>query len=288
LKFFVDEYRLDYAIHTFSKPIVALLDGVTMGSGMGLGQGANLRVVTEKTKMSMPEARIGLFPDVGATRFLSVMPTSLELYVGLTGATLSGADALLCNLADMCVPCRWLETFEERLQRMPLYAGKEKLTLALRTVFEPRGNIVPHSPLDSLLSRIAAHFDDRLTVEAMLASLQQALDQSPSGEVRQWLQSTTDALRYHSPMMLKVTHEALLRGRHLSLSECLRMELGMMKRAIEDGDFLKGVRAHLIDKDRSPCWRPPTLAEVRPLQVRHFTLSPWRSDAHPLADLGPR
>ena len=102
--FFVDEYRLDYALHTFPKPVVALLDGITMGGGMGLGQAARLRVVTERTKIAMPETRIGFLPDVGATHFLAVMPVEVELYVGLTGVTLSGADAVRLQLADLCVP----------------------------------------------------------------------------------------------------------------------------------------------------------------------------------------
>ena len=86
--FFIDEYRLDFALHAFPKPIVALLDGITMGGGMGLAQAASLRIATERSKIAMPETRIGFVPDVGATRFLSVMPLELELYVGLTGATL--------------------------------------------------------------------------------------------------------------------------------------------------------------------------------------------------------
>ena len=112
LAFFVDEYRLDYALHTFPKPVVALLDGIAMGGGMGLGQAARLRIVTERSKIAMPETRIGFLPDVGATRFLSVMPAEVELYVGLTGATLSGADALRLQLADLCVPAEWLASFE--------------------------------------------------------------------------------------------------------------------------------------------------------------------------------
>ncbi len=103
-QFFIDEYRLDYALHRFPKPVVALLDGITMGGGMGLGQGAKLRIVTDRTKIAMPETRIGFLPDVGATRFLGVMPAEVELYVGLTGATLSGADALRSK--SVCNACR--------------------------------------------------------------------------------------------------------------------------------------------------------------------------------------
>jgi enoyl-CoA hydratase/carnithine racemase len=281
--FFIDEYRLDYALHTFPKPIVALLDGISMGGGMGLGQAAKLRVVTERTKIAMPETRIGFLPDVGATRFLSVMPVEVELYVGLTGVTLSGADAVRLQLADLCVPAEWLGSFEERLQRMPIDGD---LLPALRAVFEPPCNIVPHAALEPFTSLTLRHFDRRSSVDRMVATLRQDLEREAPREVRQWLQATVDALTSHSPTMLHVTREALLRGRQMTLAECFRMELGIVTRVIDEGDFCEGIRAHLVDKDRQPRWAPMTLAEVRSERVRHFLTSPWRSDAHPLADLG--
>ncbi|CAD6552664.1 enoyl-CoA hydratase/isomerase family protein [Paraburkholderia sabiae] len=287
LQFFIDEYRLDYALHTFPKPVVALLDGIAMGGGMGLGQAARLRIVTERTKIAMPETRIGFLPDVGATRFLSVLPAEIELYVGLTGATLTGADALLLQLADLCVPSEWLDTFEERLLRIDtsdVAAGD--LLRALRTVFEPPCNIVPHAGIGVFTQSIMRHFDRRSGIERIVATLRQDLEREHAREVRQWLQATYDALTSHSPTMLYVTRDALLRGRQMTLAECFRMELGIVTRAIEEGDFSEGVRAHLVDKDRKPRWAPATLAEVRPERVRHFLSSPWRAQAHPLADLG--
>jgi enoyl-CoA hydratase/carnithine racemase len=287
LAFFVDEYRLDYALHTFAKPVVALLDGIAMGGGMGLGQAARLRIVTERSKIAMPETRIGFLPDVGATRFLSVMPAEIELYVGLTGVTLSGAEALRFQLADLCVPSEWLDTFEERLLRIATAdVAADELLRALRTVFEPPCNIVPHAGLGAFTQLILRHFDRRSGVERIVATLRHDLEREHSREVRQWLQATYEALTSHSPTMLYVTRDALLRGRQMTLAECFRMELGIVTRAIEEGDFSEGVRAHLVDKDRKPRWAPATLAEVRPERVRHFLSSPWRAQAHPLADLG--
>ncbi|MPW21670.1 enoyl-CoA hydratase/isomerase family protein [Paraburkholderia sp. CNPSo 3157] len=286
-QFFIDEYRLDYALHQFPKPVVALLDGITMGGGMGLGQAARLRIVTERTKMAMPETRIGFLPDVGATRFLSVMPAEVELYVGLTGVTLTGAEALHVGLADLCVPSEWLDTFEERLLRIATAdASADELMRALRTVFEPPCNIVPHAGLGAFAQLILRHFDRRSGIERIVATLRQDLEREHPREVRQWLQSTYDAMTSHSPTMLYVTRDALLRGRQMTLAECFRMELGIVTRAIEEGDFSEGVRAHLVDKDRKPRWAPATLPEVRPEHVRQFLASPWRVDAHPLADLG--
>lgn len=287
-QFFVDEYRLDYALHTFPKPVVALLDGITMGGGMGLGQGACLRIVTERSRLAMPETRIGLLPDVGATRFLNSMPPEVALYLGLTGASVSGADALNLKLADLCVPSDWLATFEERLRRMsPVVSGADLLS-ALRSVFRPPNNIIPHAPLGDTAQWIMRHFDWRSGVERIVSSLRQALDRAPPREARQWLQETLSALTSHSPTMLCVTREALLRGRQMTIAECFRMELGIVVRAIEEGDFCEGVRAHFIEKDHRPRWAPMTLAEVRQERVRYLLSSPWRSGEHPLAELGLR
>ncbi|WP_254700045.1 enoyl-CoA hydratase/isomerase family protein [Trinickia violacea] len=284
-QFFIDEYRLDFALHAFPKPIVALMDGITMGGGMGLAQAATLRIATERSKIAMPETRIGFVPDVGATRFLSVMPVELELYVGLTGTTLTGADAVRCRLADACVPSEWLRTFEERLQRMPA-DDIERLERHLADVFIPPANVTPHAAIDAFMPLIVKHFAARLTVPEIAASLAADSQLDPPRELRTWLQATLDALSAHSPTMLRVTREALLRGRSMTLAECFRMELGIATRAIDEGDFREGVRAHLVDKDRQPRWQPATLTEVRVERERHFLRSPWTSDKHPLAELG--
>ncbi|WP_322092735.1 enoyl-CoA hydratase/isomerase family protein [Paraburkholderia bannensis] len=284
-QFFVDEYRLDYALHTFEKPLVALLDGVTMGGGMGLGQAAALRVATSRTKIAMPETRIGLLPDVGATHFLARMPVEMELYVGLTGAMLNGADALHCNLADVCVPGEWLDGYEARLAQTHFDGNVRD---SLRRVFDApcQDAQASVSALSQHAALIAKHFNRRVRVFEIVASLRSALEGEPSEADRTWLEATLEALTHYSPTMLEVTREALLRGRQMTLAESFRMELGIVARAIEEGDFCEGVRAHLIDKDRKPRWAPATLAEVRDERVQQFLCSPWRGLAHPLADLG--
>ncbi|WP_233867432.1 enoyl-CoA hydratase/isomerase family protein [Paraburkholderia adhaesiva] len=284
-QFFIDEYRLDYALHTFSKPVVALLDGVTMGGGMGLGQAATLRVATSRTKIAMPETRIGLLPDVGATHFLATMPVEMELYVGLTGVTLSGADALYCGLANACVSGEWLDGFEARLAQTPMQAGD--VNAALRRVFDAPCHVAETGTLEAHAPLIKQYFERSRTVEQIVHALQVGLaDEAASGQTQAWLKATLDALTQYSPTMLEVTREALLRGRNMTLAESFRMELGIVTRAIEEGDFCEGVRAHLVDKDRTPRWVPARLPEMRTERVQHFLASPWRSEAHPLADLG--
>ncbi|SPB14934.1 enoyl-CoA hydratase [Caballeronia novacaledonica] len=279
LKFFIDEYRLDHTVHRFAKPVIALMDGIVMGGGMGLAQGAALRIATERTRMAMPETRIGLLPDVGATHFLRVLPRDLALYVGLTGARLSGADAKRVGLADECVPSAWLSGFVERLDNLRWDDAQAAMT-QLKRVFVPPANLERHAPLDDIRAHIRRHFTVCATggVERIAASL--SMDESD------WARATLATLESHSPTMLEVTYHALLRGRQMTLADCFRMELGVVYRAIDDGDFVEGVRALIIDKDERPRFAPTTLAQVRAERVQHFLSSPWRREMHPLADLG--
>ena len=283
LPFFVDEYRLDYAIHTFPKPVVALMDGVTMGGGMGLAQGAALRVATERSKIAMPETRIGLVPDVGATHFLSRMPAELELYVGLTGAMLSGADALTAKLADLCVPSAWLDTFETRIESVKWEGDALPL---LRKVFEPPCNVVPHAALDSQMPWIVRHFDKRSTVERIVATLTQ--DLARGAVARAPSMAAGDTRCAHRPFADDAVRDP--RGTAArppdDAGRIVPDGAGIVARAIEEGDFCEGVRAHLVDKDRKPRWAPASLVELRAERVRHFLTSPWKLFAHPLADLG--
>jgi enoyl-CoA hydratase/carnithine racemase len=201
----------------------------------------------------------------------------------LTGVTLSGADAVACGLADLCVPSEWLDDFEARMKQMTV---RGDVLAALRSVFEPiDSESTQKATLPAYTPLIWRHFDRRASVEQIVTTLSADIDRDPPQRERDWLQATLDALTHCSPTMLMVTREALLRGRQMKLAGCFRMELGIVSRAIGEGDFCEGVRANLVDKDRKPRWAPAKLFEVRPERVQHFLASPWRSEAHPLVDL---
>jgi enoyl-CoA hydratase/carnithine racemase len=278
LQFFIDEYRLDYAIHHLEKPVIAFMDGIVMGGGMGLAQGAALRVVTERTRMAMPETRIGMLPDVGATYFMGKMPLDVELYAGLTGTTLSGADAVAYELADICVPSAWLRDFMSRLEALS-WGPSESAIESLRRAFAEPTAVAADSPLEVHRAQIRQHFGTTGGIQSIVDSLRK-------DALTDWSTETLAALTGHSPCMLEVTYRALLRGRGLTLAECFRMELGIVFRTISEGDFLEGVRALMVDKDKQPHWNPATLAEVDGGLVQHFLASPWQGGLHPLADLG--
>ena len=245
-RFMATEYALDYRIHTYPKPVVALIDGIVMGGGMGLAQGARLRIVGSRTRMAMPETAIGLFPDVGGSYFLSRVPGHVGTYLGLAGPTIGAADALYCGLADQ-------------------YVGAEPL--------------VP-GEVERMRPAIDRHFA-HASVEAILASLR--AEEAPDN--REWAARTAAALERASPTMLKVTLEQLRRGASMTLAECFRMELNLVHACFEQGDFAEGVRAAIVDKDRSPRWNPPALAEVEEAAVQRFFAPRWPAARHPLAHL---
>ena len=243
--FFEEEYALDFTIHTYPKTIVAYMDGIVMGGGMGISQGAALRIVGERTRMAMPETAIGLFPDVGGSYFLSRLPGQLGPYLGLVGPTLRAADAVYCGLADLDV-----------------------------------GSAPATGELERLRPAIDLHFAHE-NVEAIIESL----TRETRDEFREWATKTLEALAKRSPTLLKVTLQQLRRGASLSLAECFRMELNLINACMEQGDLLEGIRALLVDKDNQPRWNPPSLAEVAPAAVQRFFEPRWPALRHPLAHL---
>ncbi|QOT78845.1 enoyl-CoA hydratase/isomerase family protein [Cupriavidus basilensis] len=279
-QFFVDEYQLDYRLHCYPKPVVALMDGIVMGGGMGLAQAAHLRVVTERSRVAMPETGIGLVPDVGASHFLSKLPLPLALYVGLTGVTLGAADTLLCKLADIAVPAASLEHFEQTLAAINR-TGDVLADLRAALHATPAAG-VPAAPLQSVLPAVLRHFRADGSVAGLLESL--AAESDPA--YADWAARTLEILRGRSPLMMAVTQELLLRGRDLDLADCFRMELGVVSHAFTQGDFIEGVRALIVDKDNAPRWRVRAASEVSEAVVQSFFDSPWPREAHPLAMLG--
>lgn len=146
-------------------------------------------------------------------------------------------------------------------------------------------NVAPHAPLIDVLPLVREHFAAQFSIIQIVESIDNALKLDPTPTDREWLQNTRDALRTHSPLMLNVTREALLRGRQMTLAACFRMELDVGKQAVEIGDFCEGVRAFMIDKDKSPCWMYRTLEEVNPEVVQKFFSPSCRDEEHPLQAL---
>ena len=273
--FFTEEYALNHLIHFYPKPYIALMEGVVMGGGMGIAQGGpgcGLRIVTERSKIAMPEVNIGLFPDVGGSHFLSYAPGRLGHYLGVTGATIGAADALHVGLADVFVPSAQLDALRALIAATP----GAQLPDAIRAFAAPFAGQAGAGELAREREAIDRHFGAD-SVAATLASLE--TDASP------FAQKTLATLRQRSPLLMSVTREMLVRGAALGVADCLRMERSLVRRTFEHGEVIEGVRALVVDKDNAPRWNPPRLADVTPEMIARFFEPVWPAHAHPLRDL---
>ena len=283
--FFAEEYRLDYLIHTYAKPILAWGGGIVMGGGLGLLAGASHRVVTETSRIAMPEIGIGLYPDVGGSWFLRRMPGCTGLFLALTGAALNGSDALEVGLADC---------FLRAADQAALF---EELALAQWSA-APEDNRAVLSRLLRRFAREAQVVQPPSAVRAQYLAIQQLTEGDSLAEVfaaitgyggdDAWLKKAAASLAAGSPTSAALVWALWQRARHLGLAEVFRLELIVSLQCCEHPDFAEGVRALLVDKDNRPRWTPATLAGITPQWVaEHFAApwSVWANEAHPLADL---
>ncbi|MBM7774000.1 enoyl-CoA hydratase [Actinokineospora baliensis] len=242
LAFWADEYRMNAAISRYPKPYIALMDGVVMGGGVGVSAHGRHRVVTERTKIAMPEVGIGFAPDVGGTYLLSRAPGQAGTHLALTGAAVGGADAIHCGLADHYVPS---DRLPDLLDALATRTPDE----AIRTVTEP----APPSPLAAAQGWID-HCYAPDTVEEILDRLRDG------GEAAI---AAAKEIEQKSPTSLKVTLRALRKAMTLpDLETVLAQEYRTSHRALRTAELVEGIRAQIIDKDRAPRWSPATLAEV--------------------------
>ena len=271
--FFTEEYALNHLIHFYPKPYIALMDGVVMGGGMGVAQAgpeARVRIVTDKTRMAMPEVNIGLFPDVGGSYFLSRAPGALGYYLGVTGVTINAADALYAGLADHYAPLADRAALEALLSATP---GAD-LPRALAAY--GAGHHAGDSQLAARRTAIDRHFSAG-SVPAIVASLQ--------ADGSEFAAQTLAVMASRSPLMMCVTHELIKRGATLDVAGCLRMERALVRRNFENGEVIEGIRALVIDKDNAPQWHPATLGEVNDEMVQAMFAPVWPGYAHPLRHL---
>jgi enoyl-CoA hydratase/carnithine racemase len=261
--FFVEEYALDLAIHHYRKPVLALMDGFVLGGGMGLVQGADLRVVTEKSRLAMPEVGIGYFPDVGGSYFLPRIPGELGIYLGVSGVQIRAADALYCGLADWYLESARLATLDEHLDQLQWHDTPLKDLQGLLAKFAVQQ--LPDAPLATLRPAI-----DHFFAQPDVPSIVEQLRQVTVADSHAWAVSTADLLETRSPLAMAVTLEMLRRGRELPLEQCFALELHLDRQWFERGDLIEGVRALLIDKDKAPRWNPPTLEALDAEHVASF------------------
>ncbi len=273
--FFIDEYRLDYQLHRYVKPVVCLLDGIVMGGGMGISQGSGLRIVGPKTRMAMPETGIGLFPDVGGSYFLSRSPVGL--YLGLTGKMINAADAIYARLADRYLTS---DAIEQLRAALDTHTWSDNPADDVAALVESHASAPADvSTFESMQTAIDRHFVAQKSVADMLASL------ATETQFSEWARDTIAGLKKRSPTLLEVTRRQLNRGAKQTLAENFRMELGIVYHCFEHGDLMEGIRAVILDKDNAPQWKPATLEAVQENAIAAFFASRWNGQPHPLANL---
>ncbi|QUH04160.1 enoyl-CoA hydratase/isomerase family protein [Saccharopolyspora erythraea] len=237
--FFATEYKLNYTLATYSRPLVSLIDGICMGGGLGVSVHGHFRVATEATQLAMPETSIGFFPDVGASFFLSRLPGSLGMYLGLTGTRIGPADALYTGLATHLTSSRDIDGIVPALRNR----GSKSVDMVLRSFCKP--NPVSSSELAKRRSAIDWCFG-----APSLALILNRLEQH--GEV--WSAEQHEVLKKACPQSLQVTFDLISQARELDLAACLEAELTAACYITKTPDFIEGVRAALVDKDRRPKW----------------------------------
>lgn len=277
--FFTEEYRLNHLIHTYPKPYIAFMDGIVMGGGMGISQGASVRVVTPRTKMAMPETGIGLFPDVGGGFFLSRCPGRVGEWLALTGQTIEAGDAVAWGLADGCLDTGRLSGLWADLLATPFESSNAVEHLVCEKFTAP-------TPLNKSARAMMDRYFSLPTVGDIVTALAQ--------DAHPFAQHTLAMLQRRSPLMLNVVLEQIRRARTMSLADDLRMERNMVRhcfhpqhlgRHAAQSDTTEGIRALAIDKDQQPRWEPATLEAVTPDMVAGFFTPPWPAHAHPLRGL---
>jgi enoyl-CoA hydratase len=256
--FWREEYALNSWISKYPKPYVALMDGLVMGGGVGLAGHVSHRVATDRTKVGMPEAGLGFFPDVGGTWLLSRSPGELGTYFGLTGQTMNGPDAIYAGFADAVVPSAKLAALREKLVELPAGAS----SVDVKAVIDRFAVVETAGPVAALQPRIDAWFaHDRM--EDIVAALQR--------DGSELAQSTLKMLNEKSPRGMVVALRLLRLARaSSSLEQCLVREYRAALEVFKSDDFREGVRAAVIDKDRNPRWSPSRLEDVTPEMVAPY------------------
>lgn len=280
--FFFNEYTTDYLIHVYPKPILVLAHGLVLGGGLGLLSGAKIRVLSTDAQLGMPEILIGLYPDVGASYFLSRLPLGLGEFLGWTAARLNARSSVELGLADFLVPATHFPALIAGLQGS--FASSPEKDAESLLLAEVARHAVPPETLQA--DALRSHLPEAIRIGQSQTPLEAArLLKAWAQSSDPWKASAATNFKAGSPTSAWLIQEQLRKGRTLSLGDCFRMEMNLSVQCFERGDFPEGVRARLIDKDLNPRWNPPTLDAVQAGFVRSLFDDCWGQGPHPLAHL---
>jgi len=301
VRLFEVEYRLDYLIHQYAKPLLVWGHGIVMGGGIGLMAGASHRVVSPVSRLAMPEISIGLFPDVGASRILQKMPGHSGLFAGLTGARLNASDALFAGLADFCIAFDdWPAVTEALLKQEWIRASVPDDEAALHVAEAAKSVARKHNDMllrQTLSTAQVSGISEPGPLRRHLYLINSLCGQHRLEEIYAsictlsqhedaWLAQAAQTLAAGSPSSARLAYALNQGTRLMTLADVFRLEYWVALVCVARGDLREGIRALLVDKDRSPRWNPSTLAQADAHWLKPFFAPPWQASEHPLADLG--
>lgn len=276
--FFETEYRVDYLIHSFPKPLICWGSGIVMGGGIGLMAGATFRVVTDTSMLAMPEISIGLYPDVAGSWFLSHLPAQLGLFMALTGCRLNAADAIYVGLANRFIDHTLRDNVLESLQRAEWNASEASAVVygVVQKYSKTSAGKLPYSKVREHRDLIAELMD-----QSSLSAVMLALEDLETDD--DWLSVARKIALHGSPLSAAIVYRQLQKARHMSLKEVFQSELALSVNTVLKGDFCEGVRSLLIEKDKNPQWKYKNVEQVDELILNELFSSPWhRSPLHNL------
>ena len=265
-RFFTQEYKLDLLIHHATKPVITILDGYTMGGGVGLMAGASHRIATENTVLSMPEIAIGLYPDVGASWYLNQMPKGMGLFVGLTGCFINAQDGVAAGLVDYTIESNEVDSLLTELKVFSwhvLEADNKKLvsqylnSVQLKQPKKIIGNLTNHQKL----------FDQIASLNNLEQCYRAIVDHQSQDA---WFIKAKNKLKLGSPLSAFIIFQQLHNCQYLSLEQCFSKELALSLKFCQHSEFIEGVRALLVEKDNVAKWQYKNIVDVAKLQVEWF------------------
>ncbi|MBE8215646.1 MAG: enoyl-CoA hydratase/isomerase family protein [Endozoicomonadaceae bacterium] len=277
--FFSQEYQLDYFIHRYPKPVICLAQGLVIGGGVGLMLGASHRIVTDSTRISMPEITIGLFPDVGVSRLLSRLPDGLGTFIALTAARLNAGDAMYTGFATHYLPEDEFIPILKKLAAFDWNEDSEKHHEQLDHFFYnlSKHYLLPDSYLQRFSYEIQNIMRDQATPDLVLSRLKATQDDE--------LEHFSNPLETGSPCSAWIIHEQMKQAANMTLEDIFCMDMTLAIQCVQQGDLREGIRARLITRDNQPQWIDSSLTQVSSQRIQAFFQSPWELEKHPLHGL---
>lgn len=281
--YFALEYKLDHLIATYKKPYISFMDGFTMGGGVGLSIHAPFRIATERTVFAMPETTIGFFPDVGASFFMPRMPGGVGLYLAMTSEQLKGVNVFYSGIATHYLHSTTLPLLETRLSELRFkdFDSIEKRLYLVNQAIEQYSTGLPHDVPMYLAGDLRKTIDKCFT-KTSVSAIQKALKEELEGPFHDWAAKTLHTMSLRSPTSLHVTLEQMQQGRKWSIAETFKREHQIAAKFMRHPDFVEGVDAQLIRKDKKPQWQPASLADVTDAKQTTAPFFQISADVEPL------